>query len=122
MSSRDLEGENPLYLPQAKVYDQCCALGPGILVAEEPLPKSTRIEMAIVRAGDVVFSGSTELAQMKRTPEELAAFLFRENSFPAGCFLLTGTGIVPDSDFTLASGDEIAITIESIGTLKNRVS
>ncbi len=122
MSSRDLEGENPLYLPQAKVYDQCCALGPGILVAEGPLPKNTKIEMTIVRAGDVVFSGATELARMKRTPEELTAFLYRENSFPAGCFLLTGTGIVPDSDFTLASGDEIAITIESIGTLKNRVS
>ncbi len=121
MSSRDLEGENPLYLPQAKVYDQCCALGPGILVSDEPLSKDTKIELAITRGGTVVFAGSTRLDQMKRTPEELAAYLFRDNSFPAGCFLLTGTGIVPDADFTLAPGDEVAITIEPIGTLKNRV-
>ncbi len=121
MSSRDLEGENPLYLPQAKVYDQCCALGPGILVSDEPISKDTKIELAITREGTIVFAGSTRLSQMKRTPEELAAYLFRDNSFPAGCFLLTGTGIVPDADFTLAPGDEVAITIEPIGTLKNRV-
>jgi 2-dehydro-3-deoxy-D-arabinonate dehydratase len=121
MSSRDLEGENPLYLPQAKVYDQCCALGPGILATDEPLSAATAIELAITREGSVVFAGSTQLDQMKRTPEELAAYLFRDNSFPAGCFLLTGTGVVPDSDFTLAPGDEVAITIQPIGTLKNRV-
>ncbi len=121
MSSRDLEGENPLYLPQAKVYDQCCALGPAILVADEPLPDTTEIEVTIARNGSVVFSGSTQLSQMKRTPEELVAYLFRDNSFPAGCFLLTGTGVVPDSHFTLAPADEVAITIQPIGTLKNRV-
>ncbi|MHB8898520.1 MAG: fumarylacetoacetate hydrolase family protein [Thermoguttaceae bacterium] len=121
MSSRDLEGENPLYLPQAKIYDRCCALGPGILVTDDPLPATTEIRLAITRAGSVVFADSTQLGQMKRSPAELVAYLFRDNSFPAGCFLLTGTGIVPDSRFTLAPGDEIAITIEPIGTLKNRV-
>ncbi|NLS93450.1 MAG: 2-hydroxyhepta-2,4-diene-1,7-dioate isomerase [Planctomycetaceae bacterium] len=121
MSSRDLEGQNPLYLPQAKVYDQCCALGPGILVDGEPLPPATVIELTIVRDGAVAFSGSTQLSQMKRTPEELVGYLFRDNSFPAGCLLLTGTGVVPDADFTLAPADEIDITIEPIGTLKNRV-
>ena len=121
MSSRDLEGENPLYLPQAKVYDQCCALGPGILVTGEPLAKDTEIELSVTRGGRVVFAGSTRLGQMKRAPEELAAYLFRDNSFPAGCVLLTGTGVVPDTDFTLVPGDEVAITIEPIGTLRNRV-
>jgi 2-dehydro-3-deoxy-D-arabinonate dehydratase len=121
MSSRDLEGENPLYLPQAKVYDQCCALGPGILLSDEPLSKTTEIALTITRDGSVVFSGSTRLDQMKRTPEELVDYLFRDNSFPAGCFLLTGTGIVPDSDFTLVPDDEVSITIEPIGILKNRV-
>jgi 2-dehydro-3-deoxy-D-arabinonate dehydratase len=121
MSSRDIEGENPLYLPQAKVYNECCALGPGILVAQEPLPLSTEIKMEIRRKGELVFAGSTRLEQMKRTPEELVEYLYRENSFPAGCFLLTGTGIVPPSDFTLASEDEIKIVIEPIGTLVNTV-
>ena len=121
MSSRDLEGENPLYLPQAKVYDQCCALGPGILVTDEPLPEDTQIELTIARGGDVVFAGSTQLSQMKRRPDELVDYLFRDNSFPAGCLLLTGTGVVPESDFTLVPGDEVAITIEPIGTLRNRV-
>lgn len=121
MSSRDLEGENPLYLPQAKVYDQCCALGPGILATDEPLPDSTKIELTITRGGTVVFSGSTELNQMKRNPAELVDYLFRDNSFPAGCLLLTGTGVVPECDFTLAPADEVAITIHPIGTLTNRV-
>jgi 2-dehydro-3-deoxy-D-arabinonate dehydratase len=121
MSSRDIEGENPLYLPQAKVYDQCCALGPCIVLGAGPLPDSTEIAMAIRRDDAPVFSGSTRLEQMKRKPEELIEYLFRENSFPAGCFLLTGTGIVPPSEFTLRSGDTIEIKIPPIGTLENRV-
>lgn len=122
MSSRDIEGENPLYLPQAKVYDGCCALGPGILLAEEPLPETTRIGMTIRRGTVEVFSGETGLDQMKRKPPELIEYLFRDNSFPNGCILLTGTGIVPPSDFTLHSGDVIHITIEPIGTLQNTVA
>ena len=122
MSSRDIEGENPLYLPQAKVYDQSCALGPCVLVSAEMLPPSTEIEMEIVRGDEKVFSGSTTLAQLRRSPESLVEFLFRDNSFPRGCFLLTGTGIVPPDEFTLQSRDEIRITIEPIGTLVNTVA
>jgi 2-dehydro-3-deoxy-D-arabinonate dehydratase len=122
MSSRDIEGENPLYLPQAKVYDGSCALGPGILISPEPLAPTTGIHIEIRRAGSSVFADSTTLAAMKRNPTELVEYLFRENSFPNGCFLLTGTGIVPPHSFTLASGDEIAITIDGIGTLTNPVA
>ncbi len=122
MSSRDIEGENPLYLPQAKVYDGSCALGPGILVANEPLAPTTAIHIEIRRAGSVVFSDSTTLEAMKRNPMELVEYLFRENTFPNGCFLLTGTGIVPPNTFTLASGDEISIAIDGIGTLTNSVA
>jgi 2-dehydro-3-deoxy-D-arabinonate dehydratase len=121
MSSRDIEGANPLYLPQAKVYDRSCALGPCILVAEEMLPAATEIKLRIGRASETVFAGETTLAQFKREPESLVEFLFRDNSFPQGCFLLTGTGIVPPDDFTLQPGDEISITIEPIGTLVNVV-
>jgi len=121
MSSRSIEGENPLYLPQAKIYDGSCALGPCLLVTEEPLPSSTEISIRVGRRGGVAFEGKTRLSEMKRRPSELAGFLFRDNSFPSGCYLLTGTGIVPESDFTLAPDDEIAITIEPIGTLVNRV-
>ena len=121
MSSRDIEGENPLYLPQAKVYDRSCALGPGILVTAEPLAPETAIELEIVRRKEVVFSGETMLSQMKRSPATLAEYLFRENTFPNGCFLMTGTGIVPPDDFTLKGGDEIRITIGGIGTLMNLV-
>jgi 2-dehydro-3-deoxy-D-arabinonate dehydratase len=121
MSSRDIEGENPLYLPQAKVYDRSCALGPCVLVAEDVPPASTEIKLEIVREGETVFVGATTLAQLKRTPESLVEFLFRDNSFPQGCFLLTGTGIVPPDEFTLRSRDEIRITIEPIGTLFNTV-
>ena len=121
MSSRSIEGENPLYLPQAKIYDGSCALGPCVLVAEEPLPSSTEISIRVARKGGVAFEGKTRLSEMKRRPSELAGFLFRDNSFPSGCYLLTGTGIVPESDFTLSPGDEIAITIEPIGTLVNRL-
>ena len=121
MSSRDIEGENPLYLPQAKVYDRSCALGPCLLIADEPLPLATEIAIEIGRAGQRHFSGATTLKEMKRKPEELAAYLYRASSFPHGCFLLTGTGIVPPDSFTLKSGDEIRITIPPIGTLVNVV-
>ena len=122
MSSRDIEGENPLYLPQAKVYEGSCALGPCVLVNTAPLPTSPAIHIEIHRDGQVEFSGSTTLAELKRELAVLAAYLFRENKFPAGCFLMTGTGIVPPDSFTLRTGDEIHITIEGIGTLVNRVS
>jgi 2-dehydro-3-deoxy-D-arabinonate dehydratase len=121
MSSRDIEGENPLYLPQAKVYDRSCALGPCLLISEEPLPDSTEILMEIRRAGETVFSGETTLKEMKRRPQELVEYLYRASSFPQGCLLLTGTGIVPPDSFTLHPGDEIEITISPIGTLINRV-
>lgn len=121
MSSRDIEGENPLYLPQAKVYNRSCALGPGILVSSAPLPASTGIQLEIVRDGKTAFSGSTTLEAMKRDPASLADYLYRNNTFPNGCFLLTGTGIVPPDEFTLNPGDEIRITITGIGTLVNSV-
>src|ERR1044071_4485778 len=122
MSSRDIEGENPLYLPQAKVYDGACALGPAVLILEEPLPPETTIALTIVRKGAIVFQGSTTLQQMRRTPEELVQYLYRETSFPQGAVLLTGTGVVPPDEFTLQTGDAIAITIPPIGTLDNVVS
>jgi 2-dehydro-3-deoxy-D-arabinonate dehydratase len=121
MSSRDIEGENPLYLPQAKVYDRSCALGPCLLLAEGPLPDSTEIAIEIRRDGALTFSGATALKEMKRKPEELVEYLYRASSFPHGCFLLTGTGIVPPDSFTLKHGDEIRITIAPIGTLVNVV-
>lgn len=122
MSSRDIEGENPLYLPQAKVYDGSCALGPCVLVTEKMPDVSTEIRLDIRRDGESSFSGATTLAQLKREPQSLVEFLYRDNSFPHGCILLTGTGIVPPDDFTLLAGDEIRITIEPIGTLTNVVA
>jgi 2-dehydro-3-deoxy-D-arabinonate dehydratase len=121
MSARDLEGENPLYLPQAKIYDGSCALGPAVLVRDTPLPPDTSIELAINRSGKVVYAGSTNLSQMRRSPAELVDWLYRATSFPRGCVLLTGTGIVPPDDFTLQPGDEIRIAIEPVGTLVNPV-
>ena len=121
MSSRDIEGENPLYLPQAKVYDRSCALGPCILVSSDPLPATTPIRIEILRGASAAFSGATTLAELKRKPADLAAYLFRENTFPFGAFLMTGTGIVPPDDFTLAAGDKVRITIDPIGTLENDV-
>ncbi|HUK47478.1 MAG TPA: fumarylacetoacetate hydrolase family protein [Terriglobales bacterium] len=121
MSSRDIEGENPLYLPQAKVYDRSCALGPCVLVASDPLPRTTEIWLEILRNGKTAFTGRTTLNELKRDPETLVDYLFRDNSFPNGCFLLTGTGIVPPDSFTLAHDDEIRISIEGIGTLTNFV-
>jgi len=122
MSSRDIEGENPLYLPQAKVYNGSCALGPGILVTPGPLAHSTEIELEILRDDHVEFAGAVQLTELKRDPQSLVEYLLRDNSFPAGVFLMTGTGIVPPSTFTLASGDRIRITIEPIGTLENQVA
>jgi 2-dehydro-3-deoxy-D-arabinonate dehydratase len=121
MSSRDIEGENPLYLPQAKVYDRSCALGPCLLISDQSLPASTEIGIEIRRDGESAFSGSTTLKEMKRKPEELVEYLYHSSSFPHGCFLLTGTGIVPPDSFTLQAGDEIRITISPIGTLVNVV-
>lgn len=122
MSSRDIEGENPLYLPQAKVYDGSCALGPGLLVTSNPLPRSTEITLEIDREDHCVFAGCVKLSELKRDPKVLVEYLFRDNSFPNGCFLMTGTGIVPPSDFTLKGGDKIRIVIDGIGTLENEVA
>jgi 2-dehydro-3-deoxy-D-arabinonate dehydratase len=121
MSSRDIEGENPLYLPQAKVYDRSAALGPCVLIGTEPLPKTTPIKLEISRAGKVEFTGATMLAELKRDPKQLVEYLFRDNSFPQGALLMTGTGIVPPDSFTLAAGDKVRITIDPIGTLENEV-
>ena len=122
MSSRDIEGENPLYLPQAKVYNGSCALGPCVMLSDEPLSKTTAIQIQILRDGRSAFDGSTTLAELKRDPKELASWLFRDNSFPDGAYLMTGTGVVPDDEFTLAHGDLIRISIDGIGTLENRVA
>jgi len=123
VSSRDIEGENPLYLPQAKVYNQCCSLGPCILLADGPLNKDAiAIDIVIYRKKAEVFKGSTVLGQMKRELPELAEWLGKENDFPAGAFLLTGTGVVPPDNFTLENGDAVSITITGIGTLTNPVA
>lgn len=122
MSSRDIEGENPLYLPQAKTYSGSAALGPCLVISDQLPGKDTRIEMVIARRGETVFSGSTDLGQMKRPLSSLAEYLYRENEFPRGAWLMTGTGIVPPDDFTLEHGDEIRITIEPVGTLTNTVA
>ncbi len=123
MSSRDIEGENPLYLPQAKVYKESCALGPVItLAAGMPPLTEVGIRLVITRDGATAFEGGTTLAAMARTPESLVGWLGRDNEFPHGVVLLTGTGVVPPDDFTLQSGDEVAITIDGIGTMANRVA
>ena len=121
MSSRSIEGENPLYLPQAKTYDGCAAIGPCIYVSKEPLPTDTLIYLAVRRKGRVIFEDGVEINQIKREFKELISFLYRESTFPNGSLLMTGTGIVPSSEFTLRSGDEISITIDNIGTLMNEV-
>ncbi len=122
MSSRSIEGENPLYLPQAKTYDACAGLGPCIYITDQPLDPATVIQLIINRNNETVFEGTVELSQMKRTPEELVSFVYRECSFPHGCLIMTGTGIVPGADFTLQSKDEIKISIEGIGELINTVA
>lgn len=121
MSSRSIEGENPLYLPQAKTYMGSAALGPCLYVPEYPLSGDTVIDLSIVREGEEVFNGEVTLSQMKRTPDELLRYLYREMSFPFGCYLMTGTGIIPTNDFTLHKGDIVHISIEPIGTLTNTV-
>ena len=121
MSSRDIEGENPLYLPQAKVYDKCCALGPAILVSPHAPDAATKIQVRIVRAGATMFNEGTTLKELKRTPDELVSYLYREASFPHGALLMTGTGVVPPDSFTLLPGDRVEITIDGIGTLSNPV-
>jgi 2-dehydro-3-deoxy-D-arabinonate dehydratase len=122
MSSRSIEGENPLYLPQAKTYERSASIGPCLWVRQLPMPPESTIQLTVLRDGEQVFSDGITLDQMKRKPEELASWLFRETSFPNGCYLMTGTGIVPPDDFTLSTDDEIRIRIEGIGTLVNRVS
>ena len=121
MSSRSIEGENPLYLPQAKVYKGSAALGPCLLITSEPIPSTTGIRMTVEREGKIMFDGSTTINQMKRTHEELVSYLYRECDFPNGCYLMTGTCVVPENDFTLHQNDVISITIDHIGTLVNRV-
>lgn len=121
MSSRDIEGENPLYLPQAKTYRGACAVGPGIVLADEDDMTDLIIRLEIERDGAEVFADDTSTAQMKRTFSELAEYLFRELDFPNGAFLMTGTGIVPPDDFTLQVGDVIRISIGG-HTLENRVT
>jgi 2-dehydro-3-deoxy-D-arabinonate dehydratase len=122
MSSRDIEGENPLYLPQAKIYDGSCALGPCIWLTQEPIPRETEIELTITRANAVAFHAKVALTELKRDLPTLVEYLYRDNSHPAGCFLMTGTGIVPPDTFTLHAGDRIDITIPPIGTLTNTVA
>ncbi|WP_100628738.1 fumarylacetoacetate hydrolase family protein [Algoriphagus formosus] len=117
MSSRSIEGENPLYLPQAKVYQGCASIGPCILIQDE-IDVNSEIKLEIFREDKLVFEGNTDLTQLKRKPKELADWLFKANTFPNGCFLMTGTGIVPD-DFSLKAGDLVKISIQGIGTLEN---
>ena len=121
LSCRDIEGENPLYLPQAKTFDRCAAVGPAILVAKQhPLP-TTEIRMKVLRGGELIIDDATKLSQMKRGLDELVEFLFRDNAHPSGCFLMTGTGIIPPDDFSLVEGDMIEIEIDGIGKLVNSV-
>ena len=122
MSSRDIEGENPLYLPQAKTYDGACALGPAVLVSDAPFPNETPIELVVKRGTATVVEGRTTFSQMRRSPQVLVEYLYRETSFPHGCVLLTGTGVVPPDDFRLCAGDEILIHVPPIGTLRNVVT
>ena len=122
MSSRSIEGENPLYLPQAKSYDGSAALGPCILVPPTPISPETKIHMEIKRMQSFLYSDEIAISKMKRSHTELVEFLFRECSFPLGCFLMTGTCLVPPNDFTLQPGDETIIRIDGIGELKNEVA
>ncbi len=120
VSSRNIEGENPLYLPQAKIYDGSCALGPGICLTEPKQMQSLTIALVIERDGEVIYKGETSTSQIKRTFEELASYLTMEMTFPFGVFLLTGTGIIPDEAFSLRVGDKVVITIDML-VLENRV-
>ena len=121
MSSRDIEGENPLYLPQAKSYNASAAIGPCLYVSEAPIHPDSLIRLEIQRQAELIFSGEISINRMKRKHEELVEYLFRETSFPNGVYLMTGTGIVPPDHFTLKPGDEIKVSIENIGILVNTV-
>jgi 2-dehydro-3-deoxy-D-arabinonate dehydratase len=122
MSSRDIEGDNPLYLPQAKVYDACAGLGPWItLIQFMPTGEALKVHLEIFREGKLAFSGDSSAAMMARQFNDLVQWLGRDQSFPEGAFLMTGTGIVPDSPFTLQPGDEVRIDIAGIGRLTNRI-
>jgi 2-dehydro-3-deoxy-D-arabinonate dehydratase len=121
MSSRDIEGENPLYLPQAKSYNGSAAIGPCLYVPGEPIHPDSMIRLEIHRENDTVFSGEISINRMKRKHDELVQYLFRETSFPNGVYLMTGTGIVPPDHFSLKPGDEVNISIENIGMLVNTV-
>ncbi len=121
MSSRSIEGENPLYLPQAKTYDASAAIGPCVYITENPLPPDSMIKIKINRSDKEVFSGEVGINQIKRKLTELVSFLYRENTFPFGCLVMTGTGIVPPNNFTLQKNDEIIIDIDHIGRLINTV-
>ncbi|WP_420320032.1 fumarylacetoacetate hydrolase family protein [Flagellimonas sp.] len=122
MSSRSIEGENPLYLPQAKMFERCAGLGPCVLVPEKFIDPNTIIELEIRRGNKQMFHGKVSVSNMKRSHTELVDFLFSECDFPNGCYLMTGTGLVPPDEFTLQPDDEIRITIEPIGTLMNKVA
>ncbi|MDB4500776.1 fumarylacetoacetate hydrolase family protein [Akkermansiaceae bacterium] len=122
VSSRSIEGENPLYLPQAKSYNGSCAVGPCLLVGRDALADDAAIRLEIKRGDEVAFSGKTDLTQLKRSLEELVEFLYRELDFPNGAMLMTGTGVVPGTDFSLTSGDVVKIEIEGIGVLENTVA
>lgn len=122
MSSRSIEGENPLYLPQAKMYERSAAIGPCLYIPETPIAPETVISMEIWRDGVKCFDDSTPLSRMKRSLTELADWLFRGLDFPQGVFLMTGTCVVPGNDFTLQEGDRVQITISGIGTLTNTVA
>jgi 2-dehydro-3-deoxy-D-arabinonate dehydratase len=122
MSSRSIEGENPLYLPQAKVYDKSAALGPCLYITEQPIPVETGIHMTIHRNEVKMYEGNTTLKQMKRQLPELVSYLYRESDFVTGCFLMTGTCLVPPADFTLQPHDQVTITIDGIGTMVNHVA
>jgi 2-dehydro-3-deoxy-D-arabinonate dehydratase len=121
MSSRSIEGENPLYLPQAKMYEGSCALGPCLYIPENPIATETEIAISILRNKQEVFGGTIRLNRMKRSFTELASWLYKACKFPQGSFLMTGTGIVPSNDFTLQKNDEVIISIDGIGTLNNVV-
>ena len=121
MSSRDIEGENPLYLPQAKSYNASAAIGPCLYISEVPIHPDSLIRLEIQRQTEMIFSGEISINRMKRKHEELVEYLFRETSFPNGVYLMTGTGVVPPDHFTLKPGDEVKISIENIGTLVNTV-
>jgi 2-dehydro-3-deoxy-D-arabinonate dehydratase len=122
MSSRSIAGENPLYLPQAKMYERSAALGPCLFISNRTISPNTKISIQILRDNKIIFDDAAEISRMKRSFKELTSFLYREYSFPHGCFLMTGTCLVPGNDFTLLENDKVIITIDNIGTLSNTVA